>query len=88
MPSAILSVQPALHLPTSLTPHSRLPFLQSKITGFRQQQGQQDCLFFLQGRCTKGSLCPYRHDPVGARLLPCAPQLPHMVAPFKPSCSS
>ncbi|EFN54958.1 hypothetical protein CHLNCDRAFT_134725 [Chlorella variabilis] len=35
----------------------------SKITGFRQQQGQQDCLFFLQGRCTKGSLCPYRHDP-------------------------
>ena len=32
----------------------------------REQQAQQDCFYFLQGRCAKGSLCPFKHDEVGA----------------------
>lgn len=32
----------------------------------REQQAQQDCFYFLQGRCSKGSLCPFKHDEVGA----------------------
>ena len=30
-----------------------------------------DCLFFKQGRCSKGSLCPYKHDPVRAAARHC-----------------
>lgn len=38
--------------------------VQSKIAGVRQEQSQIDCIFFKQGRCSKGSLCPFRHDSV------------------------
>ena len=38
--------------------------LQTKIGAYKVVQAQQDCVFFLQGMCKKGSLCPYRHDPV------------------------
>lgn len=48
--------------------HASLPGLQSKLVSMsqnlRQEQAQKDCIFFLQGRCSKGSLCPFRHDAV------------------------
>ena len=49
-------------------PHTLYHLLQTKVNSvnLREQQGQQDCIFFLQGRCSKGSLCPFRHDEVGA----------------------
>ena len=45
---------------------TRLP-PQAAITQMRQQQSTQDCLYFLSGRCTKGSLCAFRHDEVRGR---------------------
>lgn len=44
------------------------PLLQAKVgsVNVREQQAQQDCFYFLQGRCSKGSLCPFKHDEVGA----------------------
>ncbi len=49
-------------------PHMLHHLVQTKVNSInlREQQGQQDCIFFLQGRCSKGSLCPFRHDEVGA----------------------
>lgn len=52
----------AAHLRVSHCPFSLA--LQSKIGSVRQEQAKVDCLFFKQGRCIKGSLCPFRHDQV------------------------
>lgn len=56
-PQFVTPTLPATHLP------------QSKVgsVNVREQQAQQDCFYFLQGRCAKGSLCPFRHDEVGAQ---------------------
>lgn len=47
----------------------------------RQAQGQQDCIFFLGGRCAKGSLCPYKHDAVRGAALACACRVCSMPLP-------
>ena len=45
-----------------------LPALQATVGvalgAIRQEQGKKPCIYFLQGRCAKGSLCPFLHDEV------------------------
>lgn len=53
--------------------------LQTKISAVRGQS-QPDCVFFLGGRCTKGALCPFKHDQVR-----CEMSWPHPVLFYRPT---